>query len=168
MDPHFANNGLLASLAPTPSTSTIVGTKARDEDASGKGFVDALAEEDTGTVALVRDGDGNEEDEDEGGKETIKVDVCAHERILRVIIIIIIVARPARWRSRARRRGCNGRHDVVRWSSSVVCRFGRLSSVVCRRLSSTMDDYKVLAKPSPFVTFRFVRACGGQASKRAS
>ena len=81
MDPHFAHNGLLASLAPTPVTSAIVVTEAGNEDTSGKGFVNALAEENTGSVALVGDGDRNEEDEDEGGKETVKVNVCAHERI---------------------------------------------------------------------------------------
>lgn len=81
MDPHFAHNGLLASLAPTPITSTIGWTEAGDGDASSKGFINASAEENTGTVALVGDGDGNEEDKDEGGKETVKVNVCAHKRI---------------------------------------------------------------------------------------
>src|SRR5258706_5285407 len=98
MDPHFAHNGLLASLAPTPITSTTIGTDTWDEDASGKGFVNALTEENTGTVALVSNGDGNEEDEDEGGKETVKVNVCAHERIKSVVVIID--AWPARSRSR--------------------------------------------------------------------
>lgn len=79
MYPHFTHNRFLASLSPTSSTSAVVGTDARDEDTGSKGLVDTLAKENTGTVALVSDGDGDEKYEDEGGKKTIEVNVCAHE-----------------------------------------------------------------------------------------
>ena len=116
MEPDFAKNGLLGYLAPTSSTRTVFGAETGDEDAGSKSFVDALTEESTGAVALVRDGDRDEEDKDEGGKETVKVDVCAHEGIQSVVgsisimitvAVVVVVVWLACW-TRARGRG----HDV--------------------------------------------------------
>ena len=66
MEPYFVQNGFLASLAAPSTTRSVVRTDAGDENTGGECFVDALAKESTGAVALVGDGDGDEEDKDEG------------------------------------------------------------------------------------------------------
>jgi hypothetical protein len=67
MEQDLAHDGFLASLAPPSATRPVLGTHPGYVDARGEGLVDALSEERAGAVALVRDSDRYEENEDEGG-----------------------------------------------------------------------------------------------------